>query len=135
MDRLQPEQALADLEKIVRAVDLAFQEALAAGPTDLTRPEVRFLLAAGLAEGRPLKDLADRLGRSRPSVSLTADALVAKGYLDRAPGADRRQTVVRLTVRGWEVFREVRSGLVSRLGLAAWSESDLAHLAQISVRF
>ncbi len=135
MDQIYPEQALDLLEKIVRAHDLAWQHALADRPNDLTRPEVRLLLAAGLAEGRPLKDLADRLGRSRPSVSLTAEALVAKGYLDRAPGADRREIVVRLTVKGWEVFREVRAGLVGRLGLDRWSPSDLGRLSDLSVKF
>jgi DNA-binding MarR family transcriptional regulator len=134
MSQERPEQALDHLQRIVSVFCNAQEQSLIDRTDHLTRPEVRLLLAAGLAEGRPLKDLADRLGLSRASVSVTVESLVAKGFLDRGPGADRRQVLIRLTVRGWEVFGEVRSGLVDRLGLRSWTEPELAQLAEISFR-
>ena len=86
MDQYQPEQALDHLERIVRVFHKYLEQTVADRTEGLTRPEVRLLLAAGLTEGRPLKDLADRLGLSRASVSVTVEALVAKGYTLMAYG-------------------------------------------------
>ncbi|MBU0516493.1 MAG: MarR family transcriptional regulator [Proteobacteria bacterium] len=125
------DRALGAIERLVEGYHLALREALEARPPDLSRPEARLLLAAALAEGRPMKDLAREMGLSRPSVSLTADSLVAKGYLARRTGADRRETLLGPTMRGWEVVGLVRSRLVRSLGLSDRTEAELREFAEL----
>jgi len=133
MDRELVDRALGAMERLAEVYVNALRGALENRPPDLTRPEARLLLAAALGEGRPMKDLARRLGLSRPSVSLTADSLVAKGYLDRRAGADRRETLLGPTMRGWEVVGLVRSRLVGLLGLPERTEAELRELVDYTL--
>lgn len=131
MESMSPDVVLAALERLVRHYRTAEREAMARRPPDLSLPQVRVLLAVGLLEGQPMREVAERLGLSRPSVSLTADSLVAKGYLDRRPGRDRRQTILSPTAHGWELISDLRGRLWSELDLSSWLEADLKALVDV----
>ncbi len=94
------------------------------GETGLTRLQIRLLrmLADGPAFGAVL---ARRLAVARPNLSVIVDALVERGYLDRAADADdRRRTHYSLTPAGRTALASAEGRITKRLDTA------LAQLSQ-----
>jgi DNA-binding MarR family transcriptional regulator len=90
----------------VTAVRAALSEA---GFDDVPRSGLRVI--GTIAVNRSyVRDVALELGISRQAASQLVDALVVRGYCERAIDPDdRRHMVVSLTERGWAAARELRS--------------------------
>jgi DNA-binding MarR family transcriptional regulator len=107
-----------------RTYGSAVRQALAeAGCEDLPH-NGSYVLAAIARTGMPLSRIIQELGVSKQAAGQLVDALVTRGYLDRAPDPDdRRRLTITLTPRGKaaaEVIRaavgQVDADLVRRVG-------------------
>jgi DNA-binding MarR family transcriptional regulator len=79
------------------------------GWTDV-RPAFGFVLLALRAGPVPLRDLPAVLGTTKQAVSKLVDAMVATGYVERAPDpGDARAKRVQLSGRGRALLAEVES--------------------------
>jgi DNA-binding MarR family transcriptional regulator len=133
----EPEVPLARLFAIgYRALVDALHERLAErGWTDV-RPAYGFVLLALRDGPASLRDLPAALGTSKQAVSKLVDAMVAAGYVDRAPDPeDARAKRVRLSDRGRQllaavedIYRELERSWAQALGEARLAElrADLA---------
>ncbi|HEY2203574.1 MAG TPA: MarR family transcriptional regulator [Pseudonocardia sp.] len=103
-----------------RAYGRAVRRALAdAGLDDLPR-NGPFVLGALVARGADLAALADQLGVSKQAASQLIDALVSRGYLERAPDpADRRRMTLTVTDRGRHAAERVRGAVGAVDGVLA----------------
>jgi DNA-binding MarR family transcriptional regulator len=80
----------------------------AAGFTDLPPAHTGVLRALG-PDGERVTDLARRMGTTKQATGYLVEALVRRGYLERAPDpSDGRAQIVRRTARGWAVNRTAR---------------------------
>lgn len=93
-------------ERAARAVMIVLRlfRALERVDTDLTPQQYRILKLAG-AGGERSARLAERLAVAKPTLTATADALVAAGYVRRdAEAGDRRVVRLCLTAAGHEAL-------------------------------
>jgi DNA-binding MarR family transcriptional regulator len=77
--------------------------------SDLSLPQFRSLLFVQRHPGTSLKELAEHLGLTPPTVSKMIFALVSRGLLDRPDSAvDRRRVELRPTLKGSILVDRVR---------------------------
>ena len=95
-----------------RTYGSAVRAALAdAGCDDVPR-NGSYVLAAIARTGVPLSRIIQELGVSKQAAGQLVDALVARGYLDRAPDpGDRRRLTITLTPRGHAAAEVIRSAV------------------------
>jgi DNA-binding MarR family transcriptional regulator len=115
----------------LRAARGAYADAVrpsAGGFADLPRNGL-FVLAGTANRGRTPADLIRDLGVSKQAVSQLLDALVLRGYLDRAVDQDdRRRVAIALTERGRAAAPAVRAGVEGvEAELAARVSADELH--------
>ncbi len=84
-----------------------------------------------------MKDIAERIHRSKPTVTVLIDKLVAYGYVQKAKSAlDNRVTFIRLTPKGRDlqpVFQKVSSKLTARI-YAGMSAADAVALEAVLIK-
>jgi DNA-binding MarR family transcriptional regulator len=120
------------LVRAARAQRRRWRESLA--PWDLSPHQARALRVVGGREGTRLSELAEALHIAPRSATEVADALQARGLVERtADATDRRAVVLRVTDAGRSVQREVTAArdadtaeLFTRLSAA--DRADLARL-------
>jgi DNA-binding MarR family transcriptional regulator len=123
---LTESQDVADEQRAAQTVMILLRlfRSLERVDTDLTPQQYRILKLAGAGGERSAK-LAERLAVAKPTLTATADGLVAAGYArrDAEPG-DRRVVRLCLTAAGHEA--------VDRADVAytRWLEGLLAHTAE-----
>jgi DNA-binding MarR family transcriptional regulator len=77
--------------------------------SDLTLPQFRSLLFLQRNPGAALRDVADHLGLTPPTVSKMINGLFGRGLIERPGSAvDRRRVELRLTARGSTLIDRVR---------------------------
>lgn len=94
------------------------------GCAELTLAQYNTLMAIREQGESSVKQLAERLNVSPPSVSSMVDRLVEAGHLERMPNpSDRRAVIIRLTQAGLETLQFMESeclgfivGLMEELG-------------------
>jgi DNA-binding MarR family transcriptional regulator len=97
----------------------------------LTMPQFKALVAVSGSEGVPVTKLGCELGIAQPSASLLVEALVQRGYAQRAEDPeDRRRALVTATAAGEELLAQLRLGRRQTFEdwLARLSEEDTAAL-------
>jgi DNA-binding MarR family transcriptional regulator len=120
------------LVRAARAQRRRWRESLA--PWDLSPHQARALRVVGSREGTRLSELAEALHIAPRSATEVADALQARGLVERtADATDRRAVVLQVTDAGRSVQREVTAArdadtaeLFTRL-----SAADRAELARL----
>jgi DNA-binding MarR family transcriptional regulator len=120
------------LMRAARAQRGRWREALA--PWDLSPHHARALRVVGGREGMRLSELAEALHIAPRSATEVADALQARGLVERAADpADRRAVVLRVTVEGARVQRQVDDAREadSRALFDRLSEVDRVELARL----
>ncbi|WP_029430590.1 MarR family winged helix-turn-helix transcriptional regulator [Blastococcus sp. URHD0036] len=120
------------LMRAARAQRRRWRESLA--PWDLSPHHARALRVVGGREGIRLSELAEELHIAPRSATEVADALQARGLVERtADPADRRAVVLRVTEQGRSVQREVAAArdADNRELFGRLSESDRAELARL----
>lgn len=66
------------------------------------------LLTEENPQGISLKTLAKRMQMTVPATSLLVETMVGKGFFERTPNPeDRRAVCIRLSEKGWQIFRDV----------------------------
>src|SRR5580658_1087868 len=108
---------------------LAIRDALiAADCSDMPR-NGSFVIGAIARNGSSLSRIIESLGVSKQAAGQLVDALVVRGYLDRAPDpADRRRLTVRLTARGEHAAAAGRAA-VERVDAALTARVGAEHVA------
>jgi DNA-binding MarR family transcriptional regulator len=108
---------------------LAIRDALvAAGCEDMPR-NGSFVIGAIARNGSSLSRIIESLGVSKQAAGQLVDALVVRGYLDRAPDPDdRRRLTVRLTGRG-ETAAAAGRAAVERVDAALAARVGADHVA------
>ncbi len=82
---------------------------------DLSIPQFRSLLFLQRHPGAALRDVADHLGLTPPTVSKMTAGLVSRGLIERPDSTvDRRKVELRLTARGNTLFDRVRGETVAK---------------------
>ncbi len=82
---------------------------------DLTIPQFRTLLFLQRHPGSALRDVAEHLGLTPPTVSKMAAGLVSRGLIERPDSTeDRRKVELRLTARGNTLIDRVRGETVAK---------------------
>ncbi len=82
---------------------------------DLSIPQFRSLLFLQRHPGAALRDVADHLGLTPPTVSKMTAGLVSRGLIERPDSTvDRRKVELRLTARGNTLIDRVRGETVSK---------------------
>jgi Transcriptional regulators len=75
---------------------------------ELTIIEINTILAIGNEEMKSMSQIANYLGVSSGTPTVTIDRLVAKGYTDRIRDLeDRRQVFIKLSEKGKDVYNSV----------------------------
>jgi DNA-binding MarR family transcriptional regulator len=83
--------------------------------SDLSIPQFRSLLFLQRNPGVALRELADHLGLTPPTVSKMVFSLVSRGLVERPDSsADRRRVELRLTARGVSLVDRVRGETVAK---------------------
>jgi DNA-binding MarR family transcriptional regulator len=117
---------------VARQLRETSQEALA--PWDITPSQLRALRVLARHGGMRLSALSDHLRIAARSATEVADALEARGLVERRPDpGDRRATLVELTGHGTSVLEAIRavSGTAAERAFDRLSQADRAHLARI----
>jgi DNA-binding MarR family transcriptional regulator len=84
--------------------------------TDLTMVQFRTLLFLQRHPGAALRQVADHLGLTPPTVSKMINTLAVRGILERPDSAaDRRKVELRLTARGDALIDRVRGETVAKI--------------------
>ena len=134
--------ARGDEESLVAAAVASverFFTALRAGSSarwlqlDVTLSQLKVLFTLAQSGGASVGEIAGMVGIGNAGASLLVDRLVRLGLVERAEDpADRRRTVVRLSVAGADLVRELNHGGREHLRqvLAALPPDDLAALLQ-----
>jgi MarR family transcriptional regulator for hemolysin len=103
------------LEVIPSAMRLIRMEMRRRRGADLTVPQFRSLIFLQRNPGSALRQLADHLGLTPPTVSKMIDGLVARSLIERPDSpADRRRVELRLTARGNALVDRVRGETVAK---------------------
>lgn len=90
----------------------AIREGFAAAGFDDIPRNGAFVLSALVHSGSPFSEIISSLGVSKQAASQLIDALVLRGYVDRAPDpGDRRRMTVTLTERGRAAGQAVRDSV------------------------
>ena len=108
------------------------QEALA--PWDITPSQLRAMRVLARHGVMRLSALSDHLRIAARSATEVADALEARGLVERRPDPDdRRATLVELTGPGMSVLDAIRavSGTAAERAFDRLTQADRAHLARI----
>jgi DNA-binding MarR family transcriptional regulator len=108
------------------------QETLA--PWDITPSQLRALRVLARRGVMRLSELSDHLHIAARSTTEVADALEARGLMQRRPDPDdRRATLVGLTEHGTSVLDAIRAarGTETERAFGRLSQTDRAHLARI----
>ena len=93
--------------------------------TGLTPQQYRILKLAG-AGGERSARLAERLGVAKPTLTATADGLVAAGYAQReAEAGDRRVVRLRLTATGRAALERADTAYAGWLGPLLGATNDM----------
>ena len=119
-------QGVADEQRAAQTVMILLRlcRSLERVDTDLTPQQYRILKLAGAGGERSAK-LAERLAVAKPTLTATADGLVAAGYArrDAEPG-DRRVVRLCLTAAGHEAMDR------ADVAYTQWLDALLAHTAE-----
>jgi DNA-binding MarR family transcriptional regulator len=103
------------LDVIPYAMRRIREEMRARRGADLSIPQFRSLLFLQRHPGAALRDVADHLGRTPPTVSKMAAGLVSRGLIERPDSTvDRRKVELRLTARGNTLIDRVRGETVAK---------------------
>lgn len=104
------------------------QKAIASlGPTPLTMSEMHILEAVGKASSQQMGEVARRLRITLPTLTVSVNRLVEKGFLDRKRARqDRRRVEIALTENGVAAY-EAHERFHSRLVQSMFEELDLEH--------
>jgi DNA-binding MarR family transcriptional regulator len=119
-------------ERAARAVMIVLRlfRALERVDTDLTPQQYRILKLAG-AGGERSARLAERLAVAKPTLTATADGLVAAGYAQReAEPGDRRVVRLCLTATGRAALERADSAYARWLGPLLGAAGDRAEMLQ-----
>jgi DNA-binding MarR family transcriptional regulator len=82
---------------------------------DLSLPQFRSLLFLQRNPGAALREVADHLGLTPPTVSTMTAGLVSRGLIERPDSTvDRRRVELRLTARGNTLIDRVRGETVAK---------------------
>jgi DNA-binding MarR family transcriptional regulator len=117
---------------VARRLRETSQEALA--PWDITPSQLRAMRVLARHGVMRLSALSDHLRIAARSATEVADALEARGLVERRPDPDdRRATLVELTGHGTSVLDAIRavSGTAAERAFDRLSQADRAHLARI----
>ena len=91
-------------------------ETRAQNAREFSVPQIRTLIYIYRMPGSPLKDVAEFIGVSLPSMSKLVDGLVQRGYVERAADADdRRKVALSLSPKGQEAMRAGRARTVAAM--------------------
>lgn len=127
------EESLADMFwAVARQLRETSQETLA--PWDITPAHLRALRVLSRHGPLRLSRLSDQLRIAPRSATEVADALEARGLIERQPDpTDRRATLVSLTERGRDVLAAIKAARGSEAGrlFGQLSPADQADLARI----
>ena len=106
------------LEVVPFAMRLIREEMRRHRGSDLTLPQFRTLLFLQRNPGAALRQVAEHLGLTPPTVSHMINNLFARGLIER-PGSilDRRRVELRLTARGNTLIDRVRGETVSNFAV------------------
>lgn len=79
------------------------------GMDDLTLIEINTLLVIGCEpQAKSMSQIANTLGVSFGTPTVTIDRLITKGYVERIrDGEDRRQVFVKLSAKGQDVYHDI----------------------------
>jgi DNA-binding MarR family transcriptional regulator len=101
------------------------------GPLDPT--EAGALVHVQAWPGTSVNELAAVIGRSQPATVRLVDRCVARGWLRRLPGRDRRTVALELTGRGTQLVDELLAARAGALGplLGALTSTDRADLERV----
>ncbi len=75
---------------------------------DITPTELKVFLYPGPDGRRPI-DLARQSNMTRQAMNYVISGLVRRGYVERHAGSSPAATELRLTDKGWQVVRQLRS--------------------------
>ena len=117
---------------VARRLRETSQEALA--PWEITPSQLRAMRVLARHGVMRLSALSDHLRIAARSATEVADALEARGLVERRPDPDdRRATLVELTGHGTSVLDAIRevSGTAAERAFDRLSQPDRAHLARI----
>ncbi len=117
---------------VARQLRETSQEALA--PWDITPSQLRAMRVLARHGEMRLSALSEHLRIAARSATEVADALEARGLVERRPDpGDRRATLVELTGHGTSVLDAIRavSGTAAERAFDRLSQADRAHLARI----
>jgi DNA-binding MarR family transcriptional regulator len=107
--------ARAILDVVPFAMRLIRKEMRRRRGADLTVPQFRSLLFLQRTPGAALRQVADHLGLTPPTVSKMIHGLVERGLIERPDSAsDRRRVELRLTARGTTLVDRVRGETVAK---------------------
>lgn len=123
-------ELMAELAELLRSHGHVVRSHLhgALAERGLTPPQLWAL--HGVAEARPMGDLAEFLGVDASYVTGLADALEAKGLVERRPSpADRRVRLLEITTDGRALLDEIHATVLTEVPLGeALSDEELDHL-------
>lgn len=103
------------------------------GALDLSVPQFRSLTFLNRHPGGSLSDLAEHLGVTRPTASVTVERLVQRGLVNRAEDpTERRRLVLTLTAEGEDHLQQAREAARSSVAsvLAELPEAKLLQISQ-----
>ncbi len=96
-------------------------------PTPLTMSEMHILEAVGKSSGLQMGEVARRLRITLPTLTVSVNRLVEKGFLDRKRSReDRRRVEIALTENGLAAY-EAHERFHSNLVQSMFEELDLEH--------
>ncbi len=103
LDRFLPHQLSVLSNKISRAISGVYGERFG-----LSIPEWRVIAVLQYFPGASSGELTDKTGMDNVAVSRAVNNLVRAGFITRRPRhTDRRRTVLELSKRGQEVYKEI----------------------------
>ena len=100
----------------------------------ITQTQLMVLFAVHSRKQCPMKNLADHMHVSMPTISGIVDRLVQAGYLKRfTVSDDRRHVLVRLSSQGQRLITKVKTVIGSRWQevLSALDQEELEHFYQV----
>lgn len=137
--RMSPPLRRQQIDQVLEAERVIF-EALQAGAgcfwaeVDLPMSQMKALQVIAAGGPLPVGRVAQALGIGNPAASVLVDALVRQGLLTRAEDpADRRRTLVALSLQGQQLVERLLRGSVQRMAdwLMRLSDKDLADLVRV----
>lgn len=134
------DELLEALDTLARRTNLprVYQHLIAASGSSHDRSCYWLAIALANFDGLRPSDLSELQGTDLSTVSRQIQASERAGLVERAPDpADARATLIRLTPRGREVLRQIRTTQRAEIlaAVSGWSEEDQRAFARLLSRF